>query len=69
MGQAENKQDITSKPIKSFLDFDNEEMKGMSSFFDLFAQFNYHDKKKEKLVLKADLLVSAPTGSALSTNI
>jgi len=58
-----------NKTTKSFLGFDNEEMKEMSSFFDLLARFDHEDKLKEKLALKTDPLVSAPKGSILGSNI
>lgn len=48
--------------------FNKNELSSLSSFFDLLAQFDYEDKKKEKLVLKTDPLVSAPKGSVLGSN-
>lgn len=46
-----------------------EEMGELSSFFDLLARFDYEDKQKEKSALKTDLLVSAPKGPVLGSDI
>lgn len=48
--------------------FNKNELSSLSSFFDLLAQFDYEDMKKEKLVSKTDPLVSAPKGSVLGSN-
>ncbi len=40
----------------------------LASFFDLLAKYDYEDKKKEKLALNSDSLVSAPRESEFGSN-
>jgi hypothetical protein len=56
-------------PSENFEVRNNNEFIGdLASFFDLLAQFNYEDKKKEKLALNSGLLASAPRKSELGSN-
>jgi len=50
-------------------ELDIEELKELSSLFDLLARFDHEDKLKEKSVLETDLLVSAPKGPVLGSDI
>lgn len=39
------------------------------SFFDLLASFDFEDKQKEKSEINKDLIVSAPMGSLLDSDV